>query len=239
MTPETVFPPDQPETQPEPAPTGPTGPRTEEGKARTRLNAYRHGLTGQVLVFAPEEMKAYEDHCAGLNEAYGPDGPRETLLLQGIADTEWRLQRAASMEHNLFARASLGAPDYTGNPEIDTAFSQTATWVIQSKQIALLSTYEGRLHRRLQKDKAELAELQAQRELQYKEDMQIAKRLLQYAKAKGIAYDPKPYFSTYPRNAESVFSEAAVAHEIARDTLERDIRPTIFPTLPDKKPKAA
>jgi hypothetical protein len=95
------------------------------------------------------------------------------------------------------------------------------------------------VNRRLQKDKAELAELQAQRELKYREDMQIAKRLLQYAKAQGIAYDPKPYFQTYPRNSESVFSKAAVEHEINRDQLEHDIRGAKFPVWPDKKPKAA
>jgi hypothetical protein len=226
------------ESEPRPS-TGPTGPRTEEGKSRCRLNAYRHGLTGQVLVFPPEEQRAYEDHCAGLKQAYRPYGPRETLLLQSIADGEWRLQRAVSMENNLFAKFGQGVPDYSGNPEIDTAFSQATTWVIQSKQIALLSTYEGRIHRRLQRDKAELAELQAQREAQYREDMQIAKRLLAYARAQGIAYEPKAYFRTYPRNPESVFSEAAIEHEIRRDQLDHDLHHKDFLAFPDAKPKAA
>jgi len=45
-----------------PPPNRSTGPKTPEGKSRCRLNAYRHGLTGQLCVFTPEEQKAYEKH---------------------------------------------------------------------------------------------------------------------------------------------------------------------------------
>ena len=38
--------------------TGPTGPRTEAGKKRTRFNALRHGLTGQIVVMPAEDLAA-------------------------------------------------------------------------------------------------------------------------------------------------------------------------------------
>ena len=33
-----------------------TGPRTPEGKSKSRLNAFRHGITAQVIVMPPEQM---------------------------------------------------------------------------------------------------------------------------------------------------------------------------------------
>jgi hypothetical protein len=37
-----------------------TGPRTEEGKKRSSLNAFRHGLTGQIVIHTPEDQKAFQ-----------------------------------------------------------------------------------------------------------------------------------------------------------------------------------
>src|SRR5438132_2636461 len=36
-----------------------TGPRTPEGKSRSRLNTFRHGITAQIIVMPPEQMEAY------------------------------------------------------------------------------------------------------------------------------------------------------------------------------------
>jgi hypothetical protein len=36
-----------------------TGPRTEEGKERSKLNAGRHHLTGQVTTMADPDREAY------------------------------------------------------------------------------------------------------------------------------------------------------------------------------------
>jgi hypothetical protein len=36
-----------------------SGPRTIEGKKRSSLNAFRHGLTGQIVVHTPEDQEAF------------------------------------------------------------------------------------------------------------------------------------------------------------------------------------
>ena len=40
--------------------------QTEKGKHRTRLNAYRHGLTGQVCLLTADEHEAFDQHCTGI-----------------------------------------------------------------------------------------------------------------------------------------------------------------------------
>jgi hypothetical protein len=47
-----------------------SGPKTEKGKHRTRLNAYRHGLTGQICLLTSDEHQAFDQHCASV-----PCGP--------------------------------------------------------------------------------------------------------------------------------------------------------------------
>ena len=39
-----------------------TGPRTEEGKQRSRLNGIRHGLTGQVSIMTDENRAAHDTY---------------------------------------------------------------------------------------------------------------------------------------------------------------------------------
>jgi hypothetical protein len=41
-----------------------TGPRTPQGKARSRVNAYKHGLAGEGVVLSPEARHAWEQRRA-------------------------------------------------------------------------------------------------------------------------------------------------------------------------------
>ena len=79
-----------------------TGPKTGEGKRRSRLNAVRHGLTAETVVAHledPEDYKAFEatiiaDYCAETAVA------RELVLR--LASLLWRLRRATAIETDLF-----------------------------------------------------------------------------------------------------------------------------------------
>ena len=68
-----------------------TGPRTEEGKKRSRINATRHGLTGQFHAFSHEDKLAFDEHCTNLMADYKPETYREKLLAMSIAEDLWRL----------------------------------------------------------------------------------------------------------------------------------------------------
>jgi hypothetical protein len=73
-----------------------TGPRTEEGKKRSSLNAFRHGLTGQIVIHTPEDQAAFQKHCDAIREALAPVGALEFDLAQAIAEDKWRLNRACA-----------------------------------------------------------------------------------------------------------------------------------------------
>jgi hypothetical protein len=60
-----------------------TGPRTEEGKAVSSLNAVKTGLTGQaVLLTDEEEARQYQAHLQRVCARWEPVGDREHTLVQ-------------------------------------------------------------------------------------------------------------------------------------------------------------
>ncbi|MDR3702939.1 MAG: hypothetical protein P4L56_25055, partial [Candidatus Sulfopaludibacter sp.] len=66
------------------------------------LNAYRHGLTGQVLILTPEDEVAYKAHCQTIHQTLAPVGGMEVELAQEIADDRWRLKLAAALDNNIY-----------------------------------------------------------------------------------------------------------------------------------------
>ena len=204
---------------------GPTGPRTAEGKARCRLNAFRHGLTGQTFVFAAGEAAAFAKHATAITDFYKPVGPVETVLTAQIASAMWRLLRVHAIEEGIFAMDAAVAPE-PGADGIVTAMSVIGpahAWVEQAKSFDLLGKYERRIRRALDRDKSELAALQSARK------QQAAEALHSVAKSDGKPNGPSA-FQTAPLTPESVCSPEIAAAETAR-------REALFPA--QQLPKAA
>jgi hypothetical protein len=208
---------------PSPRPNHSTGPKTPEGKARCRLNAYRHGLTGQLCVFTPEEQQAYEKHCNVILYALAPVGDFERDAAQSIADDHWRLKRARAIEASTFA---LGMPEHaadsTGHPEVDAALAQARTWEKAAHNLQLLTVYEQRIRRTVDKNTTQLKALQTERKVEAAEAMEQAKRLYRLAQAQGKPYRPEAFFTAAPEVKESVFSSTEVARELSRASLLED-----------------
>ena len=89
----------------------PTGPRTPEGKLRSRFNALKHGLTGQNLLIHDDERKPYEAHLQSYVDLYKPVGHAEQVLVRNIADDYWRSLRGRALEHRQMDQALAGDPD--------------------------------------------------------------------------------------------------------------------------------
>ena len=169
-----------------------TGPKTEEGKKRSSMNARRHGLTGQVTTMTDEDRAAHDTFSKALMQNLAPDGAMEVQLAQRIATDSWRLNRISAIEDNLFALGQLqhGGQACPNGPELDAALTMAHTFTQESKQLQLLSLYEQRINRSLQKNLAMLQSLQAARKAQRESEMADAKRLLQLSEMKGLEYQP-------------------------------------------------
>ena len=75
-----------------------TGPRTSEGKAAVRFNAFRHGLLAQDAVLPGEDVDAFEDLWNRVRSEFSPVGPIEESLVDRLVSDMWRLQRLVRAE---------------------------------------------------------------------------------------------------------------------------------------------
>jgi len=142
-----------------------TGPNTFEGKLRSRVNAVKCGLTGATVLLPTEDAAAYENHVRAYQEELRPAGPRESALVQSLADTDWRLNRIPSLEAAFYARGKVELEKRleTVDPDLRPSIIQLETYLAYEKQLRNLHLQESRLHRRRTKDAAELRELKSAR----------------------------------------------------------------------------
>src|SRR5579872_1941279 len=147
------------------------------------LNAYRHEFTCQLNIITPEEQQAYDKHSQITVEALAPATDYERDLAQSIADDRWRLKRARTIESGMFALGIQNGPDDTGSPLADDALAQARAWMKEARNLQLLTLYEQRIRRAVDKAVAELEAIQTKREQAVKEDTRQAKLLMQLAQA--------------------------------------------------------
>ena len=79
-----------------------TGPTTDEGKQRSRCNAFRHGLTAETVIGALEDAEDYKEFEAAVIADYDATSAVERELVLRLASLLWRLRRATTMETGLF-----------------------------------------------------------------------------------------------------------------------------------------
>jgi hypothetical protein len=206
--------------------TGPTGPRTEAGKQRTRLNAYKHGLTGQIHLLTAAEQTAFDAHCKGICESLAPVGALEIDLAQTIAEGRWRLKRARAIETALFVlghEGLLGFPVVPAPNEdaaqllVEDTLLQAATWLAKKDNFLLLALYEQRINRTIERNMAELRTLRAERKAARDQALAEALLLSQHAQSKGEKYDAAADFPPELLQTDSVFSPAAITRLIDRN----------------------
>jgi len=142
-----------------------TGPRTEEGKAKSSLNAVRTGLTGRTVLLSSDDVAAYRHLVERLLDQYRPDGDEESTLVQSIADTEWRLLRIPSLEAGIYAlgRLEFAAVFAEEDPAVCASLIEAKTFLVYQKQLNNLGVQEARLRRQLENDRQRLEQIQKTR----------------------------------------------------------------------------
>jgi len=167
-----------------------TGPRTEEGKSKTRMNALRDGFTGQVITLSAEDLPIFEKFKSDLIEDLAPKTTMELSLANAIAWDTWRLNHLRAVEMNMYA---IGSNDQdtvidADDVRIHTAMSAAMTFAKESNKFALMSVYEQRMNRSLHKNLTTLRDLQAERKRHYKQDRAEEVLLARYSDIKGLPY---------------------------------------------------
>ncbi|SPE24228.1 hypothetical protein SBA3_1060021 [Candidatus Sulfopaludibacter sp. SbA3] len=165
------------------------------------FNSYRHGLTGQVMIMTPADELAYTRQCQGILASLAVEGDLEKSFAHSIADDRWRLLRCAAIEHPRFSMG-MSEPDkyFAHHPEIDAALAQAVVWACEAKNFNLMSLYESRAQRRVERNLLMLKQLQAERKAALDQAVEEATLLAQYAASQGEAYDVETEFPPFPHN---------------------------------------
>jgi hypothetical protein len=139
-----------------------------------------------------EDRAAHDRFSKALIQSLAPEGAMEIQLAQRIATDSWRLNRISAIEDNLFALGHLehGGQACPDVPQIDAALTGAHVFTLQSKQLALLTLYEQRLNRGIQKNLALLQSLQSARKAAHEAAMKEAASLLQLSEMRGMEYQP-------------------------------------------------
>ena len=75
-----------------------TGPRSQSGKVRSRLNSRKHGLTAKTLVIGDEDPAQFDKLRAELMEEHDPQSALECELVERLSSLLWRLRRIPAFE---------------------------------------------------------------------------------------------------------------------------------------------
>ena len=90
-----------------------TGPRSAAGKAKSSRNAVKHGLLAGRIVLADhkdEDPQQFGLLLDGLRDDYQPQSTIETMLVERLAASFWRLRRAYRFEVEAITHANLPNP---------------------------------------------------------------------------------------------------------------------------------
>jgi hypothetical protein len=208
-------------------PHKPKPPRNQGGSPnRPTLNALRHGRTGQTLVLPAADLNSYERFTARFFDDFKPAGAVEEHLVQTLADGAWRLNRIRALENNLL---TLGLEQQLGdistaNPEARSALAMAQALAQHTRALASLSMQEQRLSRQFESALKQIRELQAERRVSRKQDLDQAAQLLEQHResARPGVYNPAvDGFSFSLAEIESYVSREERVHQASDAYWER------------------
>ena len=131
-----------------------TGPKTVAGKALSRMNAHKHGLTAETIVIGDEDPRTFDMLRAELEEEYNPRPGIESELVERLAVLMWRMRRIPIFEAALIEVRREGIafekrryPDpFKDEERKETPYENTAIAFQNSQQtLGTLFRYEAAL----------------------------------------------------------------------------------------------
>jgi hypothetical protein len=83
----------------QPASRKATGPRTVQGKKRSKFNALKHGLLSKFVLLEGESRAEYDSLLNGLSDYWQPQGKMESVEVENLAVLLWRKRRLLQAEN--------------------------------------------------------------------------------------------------------------------------------------------
>ncbi len=98
-----------------------TGPRTPEGKNRSRFNAVKHGMTARTLVLPGEDPDALQERLDSWIGNLQPQNDVEQFLVEQAVQSSWKLDRADRAEVARFSHIIETLPVLEANRQQEEA----------------------------------------------------------------------------------------------------------------------
>jgi hypothetical protein len=159
-----------------------TGPTTDAGKAVSRLNAVKTGLTSRIMVLSEIDAPIYAKYIQRFFTEHAPATDAEHDLVQTIADTEWRLRQIAPIEAGIFARGRLALAHtvvHIEDPVLRDGALVTEVYFTYQKELAAIALQERRLNNQLEKTTTKLKAMQKERTTNRMAEVGRAQRALE------------------------------------------------------------
>ena len=195
-----------------------TGPRTQQGKQRSSLNALRHGLTGQTVVIPSDDRQAYDQFIRNFYSDYQPRTAIERQLVQTVADCSWRLNRLRAQEQTLLTLGTIEMESQINNPDdrCATACASGLAFEKHAKTLGNLTLYEQRISRNFDRALKQLKQEQAERKATEEHQLSRAAELKAYHdEQQAKSPQPLPY---NPSQDQFVFSNDFIDAYAQRET---------------------
>ncbi len=201
------------------------------------LTAVTSPLTGRTVLLPADEAEAYSHLVASSSKQWAPATDFERILVQSLADTQWRLERIPLLEAGIYALGRREFADlYVAEDESTRRHLLDAKiYLTYERQLKNLSTQEARLRRQRDKDAAALREVQENRKRAEQQHLDDAARAYRAAVRENRVeqFDPRQFGFEY-----SLAEIQSRARELASEQIESGESVTIR-QIQLKKPKAA
>jgi hypothetical protein len=200
-----------------------TGPKTEEGKAKSSRNNTKFGLFAVNNCVQPEEKEDYDNFCSKLWTTLAPADPVEEVTAAEFVRNAWRLRRCAMAEETLgeiVARfqASRNKLKNTDHPAADPMIYPNYLPAQTAIDRARTSAQTG-----MRRAKADLDKMQAARKAQTAAVLQVEPNPVPVATAKPEPEKPAPTIRTQSDPVPQPITEPSVPESI-------DLSPTVDPS---------
>jgi hypothetical protein len=173
-----------------------TGPKSEAGKKRSSLNAFRHGLTGQVVVLPEEDREAFNQLTEKTMAELQIMGEHETQIAKAYCMSLWNVQRAMAVQDTMFSLSLM--EDVAENLNIEDAQAHNAVSYAKafrnnSEAFSRISLYTQRLVNQSKALRKELDEVQAQRFSIVRQEIKVAVASYKFKQMMGETFNPAEF----------------------------------------------